>query len=106
MLAAETLALLRCFLLGGCSLTQSNRSTSLLDFFPSCRTDFVGLNFDGMLQFAIPKDFDSHEPTAHEVRFTQCLFIYDGSGLKRIEVVEVHDRVMVVKGCIVESALR
>ena len=59
-----------------------------------------------MLQFTVTKDFDSHEVTADEIRFTQRLFIYDASGFKRIEVVEVHDRVTFVKGRVVESALR
>src|ERR1051326_1455042 len=103
--AAETLGFLSCFLLECCVVAQSNRSTSLLNLFPSCRTHFVGFHFHRMFQFAVTQDFDSHEPTAHEVRFTQDFFVYEGSGLKRIEIVEVHNRIPFVKGCIVESAL-
>ena len=59
-----------------------------------------------MLQFAVTKDFYSREMSADELRLTQQLFVYHASGFKRIEGFEVHNRITLVKGRIVESALR
>src|SRR4029434_3265580 len=43
--------------------------------------------------------------TADEVRFAQKLFIDDCAGLKCIEVAHVHNRVTLVKRCVIKSPL-
>src|SRR5438128_3302329 len=44
--------------------------------------------------------------TPNQIRLTQQLFVYHRSGFKCIQVAEVHNRITLVKGRIVESALR
>src|SRR5207253_4706676 len=44
--------------------------------------------------------------TPNQIRLTQQLFVYHRSGFKCIRVAEVHNRITLVKGRIVESALR
>src|SRR6266404_4521862 len=50
--------------------------------------------------------FYSHEMTPNQIRLTQQLFVYHRSGFKFIQVAEVHNCIMLVKGRIVESAFR
>src|SRR6266576_2647630 len=56
-----------------------------------------------MLQVAGPKNFDSHEMAAHQLRLAQQLLVYSCAGLKITEVIKIHDRVPLVKGGVVKS---
>src|SRR5206468_12451874 len=61
--------------------TQRDGSTGLFNFFASGRTDFVGLHFEVVLQFAFAEDFDPGKMTSYEIRLAQKLFIYNCAGL-------------------------
>jgi len=58
-----------------------------------------------MLQFTVAQDFNSCEMASDEIRFAQQLFGYHRSGFKCIEVADIHNCIMLVKGRIIESAL-
>jgi hypothetical protein len=59
-----------------------------------------------MLQFTIAEDFYPCEVSADEIRFTQHLFVYHGTRFECIELIDIYDRIVVAKRCVVKSALR
>src|SRR6266699_2000149 len=58
-----------------------------------------------MLQLPVAKDFYPGKMATDEVRFAQQLFVHSCPGLKSIKILKVHDRVVLMKGGIVEPAL-
>src|SRR5713101_8776402 len=100
------------FMRGGClrcspiARGNCNCSTGLFDFFPGCRADFIRFDRKTVLQFTIAKNFDSSEVATYQVRFPQQLLVYNGTGLQCIEVIKIHNRIVLVKRGIVKSALR
>src|SRR6266480_3572059 len=89
-----------------CFVTQRNRPSSLLDFFPGCRANFIGFHLHAMLQFPIAKDFYSYEITADELRLTQQLFVDGSSSLKCIEIIKINHRIAFIKGGLIKPSLR
>src|SRR5438093_10807557 len=42
---------------------------------------------------------------AHELRFAQQLLVYHCAGFELIKIIKIHDRILLVKGGVVKSAL-
>ena len=83
-----------------------DRAAGFFDFFPGGRADFIGFDRQAVLQFAVAKNLDSNDMTADQLRFAQQLLVNTRARLERIEIVKIHDRIILVKGGVVESAFR
>ena len=88
-----------------CFLTQRDRPSRFFDFFPGCRADFIGFYLQAVFQFSVTKNFDSHEITADELRLAEKLLVNRSPSLKCVEIIEVDDRVSLVKGGVIKSSL-
>src|SRR6266700_1860353 len=87
-------------------MAQHDGSTGLFYSAPGTRADFISFNRQAVLQFTAAKNFDPSEMATYQVRFPQQLLIYNGTGLECIEVVKIHNRIVLVKRRIVKPTLR
>src|SRR5438067_11955219 len=88
------------------AIAQGDRSAGLLNFFPSNRTDFIDFDLQAVLYLPVAQDLYARKMAAHEFRFAQQLLVYDCASFELIKIIKIHDRILLMKGSVVKSALR
>src|SRR5205823_2513763 len=87
------------------AIAQGDRSAGLLNFFPSNGADFIDFDLQAVLYLAVAQNLYPRKMAAHELRFTQQLLVYHCASFELIEIIKIHDRILLVKGSVVKSAL-
>ena len=87
------------------AIAQCDRSAGLLNFFPSNRADFIDFDLQAVFYLAVAQDLYARKMAAHELRFAQQLLVYHCAGFELIKIIKIHDRILLVKGSVVKSAL-
>src|SRR4051812_14657848 len=87
-------------------LPQRDTAPSLLDFFPRRRANLVRLDRDRVFQFAVAQNLQPVPVSSDHLLLPKKLFVDNRAFLERRQVVEIHDRVILVERGAVKSALR
>ena len=88
------------------AIAHGDRSAGLLNFFPSNRADSIDFDLQAVLYLAVAQDLYARKMAAHEFRFAQQLLVYDCASFELIKIIKIHDRILLMKGSVVKSALR